>query len=73
MHIVFGASALVMMIATLWLLAKDHNREWKDVQLTNRNKAAWVIQARHDSTGRSVLGQARDLRRRHPSREERTG
>lgn len=49
MHIIFGATALVMMIATLWLLAKDHNREWKDVQLTNRNKAAWVIQARHDS------------------------
>lgn len=49
MHIIFGVSALVMMIATLWLLAKDHNRQWKTVQLTNREKAAWVIQARHDS------------------------
>jgi hypothetical protein len=56
MHIVFGASALVMMIATLWLLAKDHNREWKDVQLTNRNKSAWVIQARHDSLADQYSG-----------------
>ncbi|MEM8945614.1 MAG: hypothetical protein AAGD11_10565 [Planctomycetota bacterium] len=49
MHIVFGASSLVMMVATLWLLAKDHNREWKDWQLDNRKKEAWMIQARHDS------------------------
>ena len=49
MHIVFGVSALVMTIATLWLLAKDHNRQWKGVQLENRKKSAWLIQARHDS------------------------
>lgn len=49
MHIVFGASSVVMVIATLWLLAKDHNREWKDWQLDNRKKEAWMIQARHDS------------------------
>jgi cytochrome c2 len=48
MHIIFGASALVMMIATLWLLAKDHNRPWKETQLENRRKAGWVIQAQHD-------------------------
>ncbi len=48
LHIVFGASALVMLVATLWLLAKDHNREWKDWQLANRKKEAWMIQARHD-------------------------
>jgi len=49
LHVVFGASALVMLLATLWLLAKDHNREWKDWQLANRKKEAWMIQARHDS------------------------
>ncbi|WP_197530791.1 PDZ domain-containing protein [Bythopirellula polymerisocia] len=49
MHIIFGATALVMTIATLWLLAKDHNRQWKSVQLENRKKSAWIIQARHDS------------------------
>ncbi|QEG36985.1 PDZ domain-containing protein [Bythopirellula goksoeyrii] len=49
MHIIFGATALVMTIATLWLLAKDHNRQWKSMQLENRKKSAWIIQARHDS------------------------
>ena len=56
MHIVFGATALVMVIATLWLLAKDHNREWKKTQLTNRRKAAWVVQARHDSMADQFSG-----------------
>ncbi len=49
LHIVFGASTVVMLIATLWLMAKDHNREWKDWQLDNRKKEAWMIQARRDS------------------------
>ena len=48
LHIVFGASAVVMMIATLWLMAKDHNREWKEWQLQNRNKEARMTQARRD-------------------------
>ncbi len=48
MHIVFAGSALVMTIATLWMMAKDHNREWKDWQLKNRSKEAWITQARHD-------------------------
>lgn len=48
LHIVFGASALVMLVATLLLLAKDHNREWKDWQLDGRKIEAWNIQARHD-------------------------
>jgi cytochrome c2 len=67
MHIVFGATALVMVIATLWLLAKDHNREWKKTQLTNRRKAAWVVQARHDSMADQFSGKMAsydaDLRR----------
>ena len=45
MHIIFGGSALVMLIATLWMLAKDHNREWKEWQLANRQKEAWMTQA----------------------------
>ena len=49
MHIIFGASSLLMLVATLWLMAKDHNREWKDWQLDNRKKEAWMIQASHDS------------------------
>lgn len=48
LHVVFGASAVVMMIATLWLIAKDHNREWKDWQLQDRKKEARMILARRD-------------------------
>ena len=48
MHIIFGVSALVMMISTLWMLAKDHNREWKRWQLADRKKEARTFQARRD-------------------------
>ena len=46
MHVVFGVSALVMTLATFWLMAKDHNREWKDLQLDDRKKEAWMLAAR---------------------------
>ncbi len=49
MHVIFGATSLVMLAATLLLMAKDHGREWKDWQLDNRKKEAWMIQALHDS------------------------
>ena len=49
MHVIFGASALVMAIATLWMLAKDHNREWKKWQLADRKKEAWMLRAQRDS------------------------
>ena len=31
MHVIFGISALVMLVGTIWMLAKDHNREWRQV------------------------------------------
>jgi len=49
LHVVFGASALVMAIATVWMMAADHNREWKDWQLKDRRKDAWMIQSRRDA------------------------
>ncbi|MCH2114992.1 MAG: PDZ domain-containing protein [Pirellulales bacterium] len=48
MHVVFGASALVMVISTLWMMASDHNREWKDWQLEDRKKEAWMTRARRE-------------------------
>ena len=48
MHVIFGVSALVMMLATLWMTAKDHNREWKRWQLADRKKEAQIIQAQRD-------------------------
>ena len=32
MHVVFGISALAMLVTTVWMLAADHRREWKDYQ-----------------------------------------
>ncbi len=67
MHIIFGGSALVMLIATLWMLAKDHNREWKEWQLANRQKEAWMTQAMREEKAelfKSQLDmQEADLRR----------
>lgn len=49
MHVIFGASAIVMAIATVMLMARDHNREWKDWTLKDRKKDAWMIQSRRDA------------------------
>lgn len=32
LHVVFGASALAVLLTTIWMLAKDHNREAKSLQ-----------------------------------------
>lgn len=45
MHVIFGVSALVMLFGTVWMLAKDHLREWRHVGLANRNKQAWTATA----------------------------
>jgi len=45
MHVIFGVSALVMLVGTVWMLAKDHAREWRSTQLANRNKEAWTATA----------------------------
>src|SRR3972149_8868899 len=55
MHVLFGISALVMLGATIWMLAKDHNREWRKWQLDDRARERWTIeaqlaQAKADST-----------------------
>jgi hypothetical protein len=45
MHVLFGISALVMLGGTIWMLAKDHNREWRKWQLDDRSREGWTIQA----------------------------
>jgi len=45
MHVIFGISAIVMLGGTIWMLAKDHNREWRDWQLDDRAKERWTIEA----------------------------
>ena len=45
MHVIFGISALVMLGGTIWMLAKDHNREWRQWQLDDRSRERWTIEA----------------------------
>src|SRR5215213_249462 len=61
LHIVFGASALVMAIATVWMMATDHNREWKDWQLKDRRKDAWMTQSRRDALANQYASREREL------------
>lgn len=37
MHMVFGISSITMLLATLWMFAQDHNREWKPYQRQYRD------------------------------------
>ncbi len=36
MHAIFGGTALLMLVATVWMFAADHTREWKPIQETQR-------------------------------------
>jgi hypothetical protein len=45
MHVLFGVSSLVMLAGTLWMFAKDHNREWRFWQLLDRTKERWTTEA----------------------------
>jgi cytochrome c2 len=45
MHVIFGVSSLVMLAATIWMLAKDHNREWRKWQLDDRSREEWTTRA----------------------------
>src|SRR5437016_4525015 len=45
MHVVFGLSALAMLVTTIWMLAEDHNREWRGQQNKNQKLMTWAAQA----------------------------
>jgi hypothetical protein len=46
MHVVFGVTGLVMLLSTIWMFAKDHNREWKKFQRQGRSVDAQMTQWR---------------------------
>ena len=74
LHLVFGITSLAMLVTTLWMLAADHLREWKDVQRKFRDIETWTLQSRLDeqkTKGFEVETQRlenklADLRRRCP-------
>ena len=46
MHMVFGLTSLTLLITTIWMLAVDHYRPWKQVQRRGNNLETRQIEAR---------------------------
>lgn len=46
LHVVFGISSLAMLLTTIWVLAADHNREFKRWKRKFRDVETWTIQSR---------------------------
>ncbi len=65
MHVLFGVSALVMLVGTIWMLAKDHNREWRASELANRNKEAWTAAAMLKQESALSHSHLEELRQQH--------
>lgn len=47
LHVLFGVTALVLLAGTIWMLAKDHNREWRKWQLDDRSRERWTLEAQY--------------------------
>jgi cytochrome c2 len=62
MHVIFGISALVMLAGTIWMMAKDHNREWRKWQLADRAKERWAIEAQLAQTDADTSSKLDGLR-----------
>jgi len=61
LHVVFAVTTAVMLIATAWMMLADHFREWKDWQLKDRKKDAWMTQARHDALAAQYDSREKEL------------
>ena len=48
LHVVFGISAMLLLLATVVMLAVDHNRPWKKYQREFRALETWSATARVD-------------------------
>jgi cbb3-type cytochrome oxidase cytochrome c subunit len=42
MHAVFGVASVAMLVTTVWMLADDHNRQWKNYQRQFRDIETWT-------------------------------
>jgi len=57
LHLVFGASAVVMLVSTIWMFAKDHYREWKLHQQTTNQIEQFYTRARISETATRQFNQ----------------
>jgi cytochrome c2 len=44
MHVVFALSCLLVLLVTFWMMAADHDREWKPIQRTNEDIVTLQLQ-----------------------------
>ena len=63
MHVVFGVSSLIMLISTVWMLEKDHNREWRRWQMKDRGKERWQHASRLAETSAQSHAALKGLKR----------
>jgi len=49
LHVIFGVSAIILLVATVTMLTVDHNRPWKKYQRTFRALETWSAAARVDA------------------------
>ncbi len=67
LHVFFAVSAIIMGLATVWMMAADHMREWKSWQLKDRKKDAWMLASRRDALAAQydgrMTGYQADIRR----------
>ena len=62
LHVVFAVSAVVLLVATVMMLAADHNRPWKKYQREFRDLETWSAAARVDEqASQAHQEQAREL------------
>ena len=55
MHVVFAVSAVLMLLGTVWMMADDNDRPWKDYQRKFNNLDLWATDARiTEQTIRSI-------------------
>ncbi|MCA9077322.1 MAG: c-type cytochrome [Planctomycetaceae bacterium] len=62
MHKVFAASAVLLLVCTLWMMAKDHDDEWREYQsVADELKAAQLNEQLSDIQSKAYLDRQKDL------------
>ena len=60
LHVVFAATAVALLVATVFMLTGDHNRPWKKYAREFRELETWNAQARIDEQGSKAYEARRD-------------
>ena len=60
LHVVFAATAVALLVATVFVLTGDHNRPWKKYAREFRELETWNAQARIDEQGSKTYEARRD-------------